>query len=191
MHGIAKRGLALVAATSGIVLGGAAFASADTGAITTATTSYSGGAVAGWAAQVPVDVPVNICGNSVEALAFKEMVHGTTCTNNKPGATATATTTRSGGLGAGNTAQVAANVPVNICGNTVAGAAVKNDYEGSTCTNNASGPGAAATSSVDHSGGILSGNTAQVAANVPINACGNVVGLGVVKNYYAGQTCTN
>ncbi len=151
MHGIAKRGLALVAATSGIILGGAAIATADAGAVTTATTSHSGGAVAGWVAQAPVNIPVNVCGNSVEALAFKEMVHGTTCTNNHPGATATATTTKSGGIGAGNTVQAAGNVPVNVCGNTVAGAAVKNDYAGSTCTNNASGPGAAATSSVDHS----------------------------------------
>jgi hypothetical protein len=191
MHGIAKRGLALVAATSGIVLGGAAIATADAGAVTTATTSHSGGAVAGWVAQAPVNIPVNVCGNSVEALAFKEMVHGTTCTNNKPGATATATTTKSGGIGAGNTVQVAGNVPVNVCGNTVAGAAVKNDYEGSTCTNNVGGPGAAATSSVDHSGGLVSGNTVQAVLNVPINACGNVVGLGVVKNMYEGQTCTN
>jgi hypothetical protein len=191
MHGIAKRGLALFAATSGIVLAGAAVASADAGATTTATTSQSGGAVAGWAVQAPINVPVNVCGNSVEALAFKEMVHGTTCTNKHPGAVATASTTKSGGIGAGNTVQVAGNVPVNVCGNTVAGAAVKNDYEGSTCVNNASGPGAVATSSIDHSGGILAGNTVQGALNVPVNACGNVVGLGVVKNMYAGQSCTN
>jgi hypothetical protein len=191
MHGIAKRGLALIAATSGIVMGGAAIASADSGAVTTASTTQSGGAVAGWVAQAPVNIPVNVCGNSVEALAFKEMVHGSTCTNDKPGAWAGATTTKSGGIGAGNTVQAAANVPVNVCGNTVAAAAVKNDYEGSTCTNNAGGPGASATSSIDKSGGILSGNTVQAVLNVPVNACGNVVGLGVVKNHYAGQTCTN
>jgi ChpA-C len=190
MHGIAKRGLALVAATSGLVLGGAAVATADAGATTTATTSHSGGAVAGWVAQAPVNIPVNVCGNSVEALAFKEMVHGSTCTN-KPGAVADAHTDKSGGIGAGNTVQVAGNVPVNVCGNTVAALAVKNEYHGSTCTNNATGPGAVATSSIDHSGGILAGNTVQAALNVPVNACGNVVGLGVVKNDYAGQTCTN
>lgn len=189
MHGIAKRGLALVAATSGIVLGGAAVASAN-GASTTSTTTQSGGAVAGWNVQAPVNVPVNVCGNSVEAIAFHEVVNGTTCTDYQ-GASATSTTTRSGGIGAGNIVQAAGNVPVNVCGNTVVGAGIKNTYEGSTCTNNASGPGAAANSTTDHSGGILAGNTVQGVLNVPINACGNVVGLGVVKNYYAGQTCSN
>lgn len=191
MHGIAKRGLALVAATTGIVLGGAAIASADSGAVTNAHTSHSGGAVSGNVVQAPVNIPVNICGNSVEALAFKEVVHGTTCTNDKPGAVANANTSWSGGIGSGNTVQVAGNVPVNVCGNTVAALAVKNKYEGSTCTNNASGPGAVANSEVEKSGGILSGNTVQAALNVPINACGNVVGLGTVKNEYEGQTCTN
>lgn len=189
MHGIAKRGLALVAATSGIVLGGAAVASAD-GATTTATTTQSGGAVAGWVAQAPVSVPVNVCGNSVEAIAFHEVVKGTTCKNYQ-GASATATTTMSGGIGAGNTVQAVGNVPVNVCGNTVVGAGIKNLYKGSTCTNNTWGPGASATSTVEHSGGILAGNTVQGVVNVPINACGNVVGLGVVKNYYEGSTCEN
>jgi intracellular sulfur oxidation DsrE/DsrF family protein len=147
--------------------------------------------VAGWAVQAPINVPVNVCGNSVEALAFKEMVHGTTCTNKHPGAVANAHTDWSPGIGAGNTVQVAGNVPVNVCGNTVAALAVKNEYHGSTCTNNADGPGAVANSSVDHSGGILAGNTVQAALSVPVNVCGNVVGAGVVKNEYAGQTCTN
>jgi len=187
MHGIAKRGLALVAATSGIVLGGAAVASAD-GA--TATTTQSGGAVAGWVAQAPVSVPVNVCGNSVEAIAFHEVVNGTTCKNYQ-GAAAAATTAMSGGIGAGDTVQAVGNVPVDICGNAVAGAGIKNLYTGSACTNNAWGPGASATSTVDHSGGILAGNTVQGGVNVPINACGDVVGLGVVKNYYEGSTCEN
>jgi ChpA-C len=189
MHGIAKRGLALVAATSGLVLGTAAIAAAD--ASTTADTSHSGGAVAGWTAQVPANVPVKLCGVNVQAVALKELPKSSTCHTGALGAVAKADADHSGGIVSGNVAQVAGSVPVLFCGWNVDAVAFKDMYDGSTCTANTNGPGASATADADHSGGIGSGNVAQVALNVPIDFCGNNVTAGTVKNVYEGSTCSD
>jgi len=189
MHGIAKRGLALVAATSGLVLGSATFAAAD--ASTTADTSHSGGAVAGWVAQVPANVPVKLCGVNVQAVAIKELPKSTTCTTGHLGAVANANASHSGGLGAGNVAQVTASAPILFCGWNVDAVALKDHYAGSTCAANTNGPGASATATADHSGGILAGNVAQVALNAPIDFCGNNVTAVTVKDVYEGATCTD
>ena len=147
MHGIAKRGLALVAATSGLVLGTATFAAAD--ATTTADTSHSGGAVAGWAVQAPVNVPVKLCGVNVQAVAIKEMPKGTTCHTGHLGAVAQADADHSGGIVSGDVVQAAANAPILFCGWNVDAVALKDHYEGSTCTADANGPGAVANATAD------------------------------------------
>jgi len=189
MHGIAKRGLALVAATSGLVLGTATFAAAD--ATTTADTSHSGGAVAGWAVQAPVNVPVKLCGVNVQAVAIKEMPKGTTCHTGHLGAVAQADADHSGGLVSGNVVQAAANAPILFCGWNVDAVALKDHYEGSTCTADTDGPGASATATADHSGGIGSGNVVQAVVNAPIDFCGNNVTAVTVKNVYEGSTCSD
>ena len=189
MHGIAKRGLALVAATSGLMLGSAAIAAAD--ATTTADTSHSGGAVAGWTAQVPVNVPVKLCGVNVQAVAIKEMPKSTTCHTGAQGAVAQADASHNGGLVSGDVVQAAGNAPILFCGWNVDAVALKDQYKGSTCSADTQGPGASATATADHSGGIGSGNVAQVGLNVPIDFCGNNVTAVTVKNVYEGSTCSD
>ena len=189
MHGIAKRGLALVAATSGLVLGTATFAAAD--ATTTADTSHSGGAVAGWAVQAPVNVPVKLCGVNVQAVAIKEMPKSTTCKTGPQGAVAQADANHSGGIVAGNVVQAAANAPILFCGWNVDAVALKDHYQGSTCTADTSGPGSSATATADHSGGIGAGNVVQAGVNLPIDFCGNNVTAVTVKNVYEGSTCSD
>ena len=189
MHGIAKRGLALVAATSGLVLGTATFAAAD--ATTTADTSHSPGAVAGWAVQAPVNVPVKLCGVNVQAVAIKEMPKSTHCTTGPQGSVAQADADHSGGIASGNVVQASGNAPILFCGWNVDAVALKDHYEGSTCTADASGPGAVANATADHSGGIGSGNVVQAALNVPIDFCGNNVTAVTVKNVYEGSNCSD
>lgn len=189
MHGIAKRGLALVAATSGLVLGTATFAAAD--ATTTADTSHSGGAVAGWAVQAPVNVPVKLCGVNVQAVAIKEMPKGTTCTTGAQGSVAQADAEHNGGIVSGDVVQASGNAPILFCGWNVDAVALKDHYEGSTCTADASGPGAVANATADHSGGIGSGNVVQAVVNAPIDFCGNNVTAVTVKNVYEGSTCSD
>ena len=61
-----KKVVAAAAATSGLVLAGAGMAVADAGAQGAAV--HSPGVVSGNNVQVPVHVPVNVCGNTVNLL---------------------------------------------------------------------------------------------------------------------------
>ncbi len=191
MHGFAKRGLALAAATSGLLLGTAGIAAAD--ATATGDTAHSGGAVSGNVVTAPVAVPVNFCGDQVMVAALKNTDAGQMCEiGSGEGALAEGSTRHSGGLGSGNVVNGALAVPVNACGNQ-AGLGVVKDRDGwSTCTigTGDSGPGASAMGSSEHSGGLLSGNVINLAASVPVNLCGNQVGVLAVGDKLHGQTCT-
>lgn len=196
MHGFAKRGLALAAATSGLVLGTAGIAAAD--ATATGEASNSGGIVAGNVGNVPVAVPVNFCGNQVLVIALRNVDEGSMCTIGPgQGASATGSATNSGGIGAGNVVDGALAVPVNACGNQAGAIVAKADDKPTTCTigtnggaPGASATGASATGASDHSGGILSGNVVNVAGSVPINVCGNQVEGIAVSDTLQGQTCS-
>ncbi len=65
-----KKVVAAAAATSGLVLAGAGMAVADAGAQGAAV--HSPGVLSGNNVQVPVHVPVNVCGNTVNALGRAE-----------------------------------------------------------------------------------------------------------------------
>ncbi|WSU42799.1 chaplin [Streptomyces sp. NBC_01089] len=67
---------AIAAAT---VLGGASVASADSGAEGAAIGSP--GVLSGNVVQVPIDVPVNACGNSVNVIGLLNPAFGNTCGN--------------------------------------------------------------------------------------------------------------
>jgi hypothetical protein len=72
-----RKGAALAALAGGFVLAAAGFASADAGAGAAAVGSP--GVLSGNVVQVPVDVPVNVCGNSVGILALLNPAAGNTC----------------------------------------------------------------------------------------------------------------
>ncbi|AWL36799.1 MULTISPECIES: chaplin [Streptomyces] len=70
---------AVMAGTGALIAGGAGFASADAGA--EALAAHSPGVLSGNAVQVPVHVPVNVCGNTVNVIALLNPVFGNTCAN--------------------------------------------------------------------------------------------------------------
>ncbi|MEV8098491.1 chaplin [Kitasatospora sp. NPDC085879] len=70
---------AVLTAAAGIVLGGAGAASASSGAEGVA--SGSPGVLSGNLLQVPVHVPVNVCGNSVNVVGLLNPAFGNTCAN--------------------------------------------------------------------------------------------------------------
>ncbi|MFJ3302469.1 chaplin [Streptomyces sp. NPDC086549] len=78
MSRIAK-GLVLTTVAAAAVAGGAGIAAADSGAQGTA--SNSPGVVSGNVIQVPVHVPVNVCGNTVDVVALLNPSFGNTCAN--------------------------------------------------------------------------------------------------------------
>ena len=62
-----KKVVAVAAATGGLVLAGAGMAAADSGAQGAAV--HSPGVLSGNVVQVPVHVPVNVCGNTISLIA--------------------------------------------------------------------------------------------------------------------------
>ncbi|WP_415948799.1 chaplin ChpH [Streptomyces sp. KLOTTS4A1] len=74
-----KKVVAAAAATGGIVLAGAGVAAADAGAQGAAV--HSPGVLSGNVVQVPVHVPVNVCGNTISVIGLLNPAFGNTCTN--------------------------------------------------------------------------------------------------------------
>ncbi|MFD4791806.1 chaplin ChpD [Streptomyces sp. NPDC058459] len=74
-----KKSAAVVAGAI-LALGGAAPAFADAGAEGVAVGSP--GVLSGNVIQVPIHIPVNVCGNSVNVIALLNPAFGNTCVNN-------------------------------------------------------------------------------------------------------------
>lgn len=74
-----KKVVATAAATGSLVLAGAGMAVADAGAHGAALNSP--GVASGNVVQVPVHVPVNACGNTVNVIALLNPAFGNTCVN--------------------------------------------------------------------------------------------------------------
>ncbi|MED7951605.1 MULTISPECIES: chaplin [unclassified Streptomyces] len=74
-----KKAAVLSAAAAGLVMGAAGAASASSGAEGVA--AGSPGVVSGNQLQVPVHIPVNLCGNSVNVIGLLNPAFGNTCIN--------------------------------------------------------------------------------------------------------------
>ncbi|MGP3925711.1 chaplin [Streptomyces sp. 8N616] len=142
MRQVARKSLITVAAASGVlaVTGGYAYADADAGAIS----GNSPGIGSGNTVQVPVHVPVNLCGNTVNAVGLFNPANGNSCANVSGGghesggnddSSARAGSGNSGGVVSGNIVQVPIDVPINACGNSVNEIGVGNATIGNKCAN--------------------------------------------------------
>ncbi|MFJ9828018.1 chaplin ChpH [Streptomyces sp. NPDC101160] len=74
-----KKVVAAAAATGGLVLAGAGMAVADAGAQGAAIGSP--GVLSGNVVQVPVHIPINVCGNTVSIIGLLNPAFGNTCIN--------------------------------------------------------------------------------------------------------------
>ncbi|MFD4264078.1 chaplin ChpH [Streptomyces sp. NPDC058534] len=74
-----KKVVAAAAATGGLVLASAGMAVADSGAQGAAV--HSPGVLSGNVVQVPVHVPVNVCGNTISVIGLLNPAFGNTCVN--------------------------------------------------------------------------------------------------------------
>ncbi|UYQ61251.1 chaplin [Streptomyces peucetius] len=74
-----KKVVATAAATGGLLLAGAGMAMADAGAQGAA--AQSPGVLSGNQAQVPLHVPVNLCGNTVDVIGLLNPAFGNLCVN--------------------------------------------------------------------------------------------------------------
>ncbi|MFF9865643.1 chaplin ChpH [Streptomyces sp. NPDC013953] len=74
-----KKVVAVAAATGGLVLAGAGMAVADAGAQGAAVGSP--GFISGNVVQVPVHIPVNVCGNTISSAGLLNPAFGNVCIN--------------------------------------------------------------------------------------------------------------
>ena len=74
-----KTGLALTAIAVGLALTGAGSAVAD--ATATGGAANSPGFLSGNVIQVPIHIPVNLCGNSINVIALLNPAFGNHCSN--------------------------------------------------------------------------------------------------------------
>ncbi|MYS92580.1 MULTISPECIES: chaplin [Streptomyces] len=138
---LSKGAFAAVAATGILSLyGSPALADSDASGVA----KDSPGVLSGNAVQVPVHVPVNLCGNTVEVLAALNESFGNVCRNTShkskgSGADASGVAKGSPGVGSSNVVQVPVDVPVNACGNNVAGLGLFNEAAENSCHNGSYG----------------------------------------------------
>ena len=126
MRQVHRKGLAAVMVTGGaLAMAGHAHAdsNADGGA------AGSPGLLAGNTVQLPVHVPVNVCGNTVNVVGLLNPAAGNSCANHSAGtsqgahrpagAAAVAGRKDSPGVLTGNGVQLPIDLPVNVTGNSV------------------------------------------------------------------------
>jgi len=151
MKRVTRNGVIAVAAASG-ALAVATPAFADSGADGAA--AGSPGVISGNTIQLPVHVPVNVCGNTVNVVGLLNPAAGNTCANEggakagggrrsgekspggpHGGAVAQGGEKDSPGVLSGNGVQLPIHLPVNLSGNSVSVVGVGNPTVGNQSTN--------------------------------------------------------
>ncbi|GAA3161413.1 hypothetical protein GCM10010451_06760 [Streptomyces virens] len=138
--------------------------------------------------------------------------HGRSVHGGSGGAHAEGGTKGSPGVGAGNNVQAPVHVPVNVCGNSISGVALFQKVSGNVCANvsdhgahkagdhssdssygdsHGGSGGAYADDGAKGSPGVGAGNNVQAPVHVPVNVCGNTIGLITALNAAYGNTCVN
>ncbi|WP_405896993.1 chaplin [Streptomyces sp. NBC_00727] len=179
MRQVTRKGLITMAAAGGVLALSGGYAHADAGA--SGGASNSPGVLSGNSVQVPVNVPVNVCGNSVDVVGLLNPAFGNTCRNGSGGASA-------GGHGAasstsgGHTGHHASDER----GHGAQGGSGK--HRGARGDG---GGGATAEGYTQGSPGVLSGNQIQAPIDIPVNACGNSIDVVGLLNPVFGNTCEN
>lgn len=161
MKRVTRNGLIAAAAASGAL---AAVVPAHADSAADGAAAGSPGLISGNTVQLPVHVPVNLCGNTVNVAGLLNPAAGNRCANQGAGGGAAATGGgRHGGAGAHG------------------GAAGRGGTAGGHGTDSRDGGGAVAHGHGKDSPGVLSGNGLQLPVDLPVNVSGNsvtAVGLG-------------
>ncbi|MFP1623778.1 chaplin [Streptomyces sp. 5K101] len=155
MRQVHRKGLATVILTGGALAMATGYAHADSHADGAAVGSP--GVLSGNAVQLPVDVPVNVCGNTVNVVGLLNPTVGNSCANSAHGSGTQAGGGRSGshnggsqgsggavadgdtggspGILSGNRVQLPVDIPVNVTGNSVNVVGIGNPAAGNVSAN--------------------------------------------------------
>ncbi|MFJ3583798.1 chaplin [Streptomyces sp. NPDC090127] len=178
MRQIRRSGLATLMVTGGALALSAGAAHADSGAQGAAVGSPGVGS--GNTVQLPVHVPVNVCGNTVNVVGLLNPAAGNRCAN----------TSSSDGYGSeadgGGRAHKDQPGTPRSGGHTGGGSHGGSQHSGST-----NGGGATAEGQAQGSPGVLSGNGLQLPIDLPVNVSGNSVNVVGIGNPAFGNTSVN
>ncbi|MFB7241431.1 chaplin [Streptomyces populi] len=166
MKRVTRNGLIAAAAASGAL---AAVVPAHADSAADGATAGSPGLISGNTVQLPVHVPVNLCGNTVNVAGLLNPAAGNRCANQGAGGGAAVT----GGERHGGTGAHAAG-------------------RGGTADRGAdSRGGAVAHGDAKDSPGVLSGNGLQLPVDLPVNVSGNSVTAVGAGNAAVGNEAVN
>ncbi|WP_406417911.1 chaplin [Streptomyces sp. NBC_00873] len=186
MRQVTRKGLMTMAAAGGVLALSGGYAHADAGAA--GDVSNSPGVLSGNSVEIPVDVPVNVCGNSVSVVGLLDPAAGNAC-GISSGNSASAGRHGSGAQASGAQASGRHAAAGRDMGN------LTREYRAGMGKHRAGGnesfSGATAEGYANGSAGFLSGNTIQVPVDVPVNACGGSVTIGGLLSHATGNTCEN
>jgi LPXTG-motif cell wall-anchored protein len=193
MKRVARKGL-VTAMVAGGVLASAGYAQADAAA--DGESVGSPGVLSGNTVQVPVDIPVNACGNTINVIGLLNPTMGNSCANTS----ATAAPSRHRDTGASSIARPArhaGSAAVEPGGPRLGGqrtGAHARTTAGNTkrvANTKSAGEGAQATGTNSNSAGVLAGNTLRLPIHLPINLSGNSVNVVGIGNPSSGNTAVN
>ncbi|WP_225828724.1 chaplin [Streptomyces naphthomycinicus] len=147
--------IAVAAVSGAMAVAGTAYADAAANG----TASASPGLVSGNGIQLPVHLPVNVCGNTVDVVGLLNPAMGNRCANvgghaagkevkegkggkaaTSGGATAQSSTHDSPGVLSGNGIQLPVDLPVNVSGNSVNVVGIGNPVFGNQSVNTSDTP---------------------------------------------------
>ncbi|MEW2164712.1 chaplin family protein [Streptomyces sp. NPDC007084] len=169
MKRVTRNGLIAAAAASGAL---AATVPAHADSAADGTLAGSPGVISGNTVQLPVHVPVNVCGNTVNVVGLLNPAAGNRCANVSDGGGAAS---HSSGGKRSITPAAQGESGGRHAGGPVGG----------------SGGGAVADGSATDSPGLLSGNGLQLPVQLPVNVSGNSVNVVGIGNPAFGNESAN
>ncbi|MFG2845151.1 chaplin [Kitasatospora sp. NPDC048296] len=164
MRNVAKKGILTAVATGSVLASTAGYAYA--GAEAQGGAAGSPGVASGNSVQVPVEVPINACGNTVDVIGALNPSFGNHCANVSTGRHSAPQSAHTGQSGGGDSSSTGAGRGPSASGASASGVAA-------------------------NSPGVISGNSVQAPVHVPVNACGNSVNVVGVANPAFGNSCGN
>ncbi|MFD3337019.1 chaplin [Streptomyces sp. NPDC058700] len=179
MRQIRRSGLATLLVTGGALALSAGAAHADSGAQGAAVGSPGVGS--GNTVQLPVHVPVNVCGNTVNVVGLLNPAFGNSCANRSAAPEPKGYGSEDGG------GRSHKDLPGTPRGGEQAGGS----HGGGPGAGSSTGGGSTAEGVAAGSPGVLSGNGLQLPVDLPVNVSGNSVNVVGLLNPVFGNTAVN
>jgi hypothetical protein len=189
MHGFVKKGLLVSLAAGSLMAGGAGVASAADSATANGAAAGSEGLGSGNVAQGAADVPIQVCGDTAGAGTAHDSAVANGCLTENNRAAIDAATRNDPGAISGDAVGAALDAPVQGCGLTAGALSAASGTAANTCVDKHTS--ATATAATMDDPGAVSGDVVQLAANAPLQLCGDSVTVIGYGSDATANSCSN